>query len=64
MQNIIIRDTTADDLLALRTMHGQSWRDTYPNEAEGVPRKWVEERTAGWITPEGIENSKEHVKNI
>jgi ribosomal protein S18 acetylase RimI-like enzyme len=64
MNDIIIRDTTVKDLLALRTMHGQSWRDTYPNEAEGVPRKWVEERTAAWITPEGIENSKEHVKGI
>ncbi|HEU4715447.1 MAG TPA: GNAT family N-acetyltransferase [Candidatus Saccharimonadales bacterium] len=64
MQDIIIRDTTADDLLALRTTHGQSWRDTYPNEAEGVSREWVEARTAGWITPEGIENSKEHVKDI
>jgi len=64
MQDIIIRDTTVDDLLPLRTMHGQSWRDTYPNEAEGVSRQWVEERTAGWITPEGIEQSKEHVKDI
>lgn len=63
MPDIIIRDTTIDDLLPLRTMHGQSWRDTYPNEAEGVPRQWVEERTARWITPEGIEESKEHVKD-
>jgi ribosomal protein S18 acetylase RimI-like enzyme len=64
VQDIIIRDTTVEDLLPLRTMHGQSWRDTYPNEAQGVPREWVEERTASWITPEGIENSKEHVKDI
>jgi GNAT superfamily N-acetyltransferase len=64
MQDIIIRNTTVEDLLPLRTMHGRSWRDTYPNEAEGVSRQWVEERTAGWITPEGIENSKEHVKDI
>ena len=63
MQNIIIRDTTLEDLLPLRVMHAQSWRDTYPNEAEGVPRKWVEERTARWITPEGIEESKERVKD-
>jgi len=64
MQDIIIRDTTVEDLLPLRTMHGQSWRDTYPNEKEGVPRQWVEARTAAWITPEGIEQSKEHVKDI
>jgi ribosomal protein S18 acetylase RimI-like enzyme len=64
MQDIIIRDTTVEDLLPLRTMHGQSWRDTYPNEAEGVSRQWVEERTASWITPEGIEKSKEYVKDI
>jgi ribosomal protein S18 acetylase RimI-like enzyme len=64
MQNIIIRDTTIEDLLPLRTMHGQSWRDAYPNEKEGVSRQWVEERTATWITPEGIEKSKEHAKDI
>lgn len=64
MQDIIIRDTTVKDLLPLRTMHGQSWRDTYPNEAQGVSRRWVEERTAKWVTPEGIEESKEHVKDI
>ena len=51
MQDIIIRDTTADDLLALRTMHGQSWRDTYPNEAEGVSREWVEARIFATVTP-------------
>ncbi len=62
MQDIIIRDTTLEDLLPLRTMHGQSWRDTYPNEAEGVSRAWVEERTARWITPEGIAESKEKMK--
>lgn len=64
MQDIIIRDTTVEDILPLRTMHGQSWRDTYPNEEQGVSREWVEERTASWITPEGIEKSKEHVKDI
>jgi len=62
MQDIIIRDTTLEDLLPLRTMHGQSWRDTYPNEAAGVSRAWVEERTARWITPEGIAESKEKMK--
>lgn len=61
---ITIRDTTIEDLLPLRTMHGESWRDTYPNEDHGVSRKWVEERTASWITPGGIEKSKEHVKDI
>jgi ribosomal protein S18 acetylase RimI-like enzyme len=64
MQHITIRDTTLDDVVPLRAMHGQSWRDTYPNDEYGVSRRWVEERTAAWLTPEGIEGSLEHSKNI
>lgn len=62
--HITIRNTTLDDIVPLRTMHGQSWRDTYPSEGHGVSREWVEEHTAAWLTPEGIRDSIEHSQNI
>lgn len=64
MGNIIIRDTTFDDIPKLRVMHGAAWREAYPSPENGVSREWVEERTAGWVTPEGIERSKAHFKDI
>lgn len=63
-QQIEIRNTTAADILKLRAMHGQSWRDTYPSPEHGVSQEWVEERTAGWMTPEGIAKSEEHFKEV
>lgn len=59
-----IRDTTFEDIPKFRAMHGASWRDTYPSPENGVSYEWVKERTASWVTPEGIEKSKEHFKNI
>lgn len=52
---VTVHDVSADDMPQLLKMHAKSWRDTYPNEAAGVPREWVEERTAKWLTPENIE---------
>ena len=63
-ENFVIRNTTADDILELRTMHGQSWRDTYENTEHGISREWLEQRTAAWITSEGIEKSKEYFKDV
>lgn len=63
-QQIEIRKTTLNDVVELRTMHAQSWRDTYPSEENGVSREWVEERTAAWLTPEGIQRAKEHFKGL
>ena len=42
----------------MRAMHARSWLDAYPNEEYGVPKKWVEERTNGWLTPEALEDSR------
>jgi ribosomal protein S18 acetylase RimI-like enzyme len=64
VDTVEIRSTRLDDIASLRTMHARSWRDTYPNEAYGVPVEWVEARTANWLTSEGLERSKEHLKNI
>jgi ribosomal protein S18 acetylase RimI-like enzyme len=55
---IEIRPTTIDDIPKMRIMHARSWRDTYPNEEHGVSKEWVEERTARWLTPEALEDSR------
>lgn len=58
MNDIEIRPTTIDDIPKMRAMHARSWLDAYPNEDHGVTRKWVEERTNGWLTPEALEDSR------
>ena len=58
-----IRRTTFDDIPSMRAMHAQSWRDTYPNESAGVSKEWIEERTAAWLTPERLEESKTFMKD-
>jgi ribosomal protein S18 acetylase RimI-like enzyme len=40
-------------------MHARSWRDTYPNEEHSISKEWVEERTAAWLTPEALADSRE-----
>jgi len=60
----IIVIPTLDDVPSYRAMHAQSWRDTYPNEAAGVSREWVEVRTAKWLTPDALADSKERVKKV
>jgi ribosomal protein S18 acetylase RimI-like enzyme len=55
----VIRKATPDDAAPIRHMHAQSWRDTYPSEANGVTRQWVHEITAGWLTPEKLAESRE-----
>jgi ribosomal protein S18 acetylase RimI-like enzyme len=61
---IRIRDTTPEDIPRMRAMHGQSWRDTYPNDEHGVSKEFIEKRTADWVTPENLEKSKEFFKGI
>jgi ribosomal protein S18 acetylase RimI-like enzyme len=63
-QQLEIRDTTLDDLLGLRTMHAQSWRDAYESPENGVTKEWIEERVAPWTSSEGIEQSRDHFKDI
>lgn len=56
-----IREATIDDVEAIRTMHAQSWRDTYRNDELGVTEEWLVEETESWLTPERIEQAKEHL---
>ncbi len=59
-----IREASFEDLLAIRKMHAKSWLAVYPNDEAGVSEEWVRGRVSNWITPEGIEKSKEHFKGI
>lgn len=52
-----IRSLHEDDTLPLRSMHAQSWRDTYENEQWDVTREWLESETAAWLTDERIKES-------
>lgn len=59
-----IRETTFDDIPALRIMHAASWLATYPNEEAGVPEEWIYEKVSKWTTEEGLKKSREHFKGI
>lgn len=59
-----IRRIQLDEVLELRQLQAASWRATYPNEEHGVNCVWVEERTAGWLTPERIDESKEFIQTV
>jgi ribosomal protein S18 acetylase RimI-like enzyme len=60
----IIRVMSLDDTVAARKMHADSWNITYPNEQDGITSEWVHERTAQWLTPEGIEKSRQYFSDI
>lgn len=61
---VTIREASFEDLLAIRKMHAKSWLVAYPNDEAGVSEDWVRERVSKWTTPEGIEKSKEHFKDV
>lgn len=50
----IITDATKAEAQAIIAMHAQSWLDTYPNDAVGVSREWVEDRVEKWHSPEKL----------
>ena len=50
-----------DDVEDVQKMWAQSWRETYPSEEHGVSKKWVEQRLAEKLSPEGIERRREQV---
>lgn len=64
MKDVVIRDTTLDDVPKLRAMHGASWRKTYPNKEHGISQEWVDAHTFAWVTPEELEKSKEYFKGV
>lgn len=63
-QEYTISEASNDDLLAIRTMHAKSWLATYPNKAKNIDYTWVEQRVSRWTTPEGLQDSIEHFKDI
>jgi ribosomal protein S18 acetylase RimI-like enzyme len=43
-----ITDASPDDVMDIISIQRQSWLDTYPNDAAGVSRDWVQARVDGW----------------
>lgn len=56
-----IRPATLDDVEAIRRMQARSWGDTYQNSEFGVSEEWLHEETESWLTPEKLEQSREHL---
>lgn len=59
-----VREATIDDVKAIRTMHAQSWRDTYRNDELGITEEWLTEETAKWLTSEWMEKSYEKMSEV
>ena len=64
MDMISIRKATMDDVEPIRRMHAKSWLDTYPSDEFDVPHDWVKEATDAWLTPEGLQKSREHFADV
>lgn len=43
-----ITNASPDDVMDIIAMQRQSWLDTYPNDAAGVSREWVQTRVDSW----------------
>jgi ribosomal protein S18 acetylase RimI-like enzyme len=59
-----IREATIDDVKPIRTMHGQSWRDTYRNDELGVTKEWLAEETTKWLTSEWMDKSYQKMSEV
>jgi ribosomal protein S18 acetylase RimI-like enzyme len=57
-----IRDATEADVSAIIAMLDQSWLDTYPNEAAGVTRKWIQELINRESMEEKIEKRRDVIR--
>lgn len=64
LANVTVREAVVEDVVALRSMQQASWRATYPNEAEGVSKEWVYDRTEKWLTPEWIAESTRRLEKV
>lgn len=62
--NYEIREVMPSDVVAIRTMHAQSWRDTYINEEHGVTEEYINGVTDKWLTPEALEQSAEYLSGV
>ena len=54
LRDYTILSPALDDIRSLTALWSESWRETYPNEAAGVSRDWVEQRTAKWLREENL----------
>ena len=59
-----IRKAVPGDVVAIRTMHAQSWRDTYISEEHGVSADYINGITGKWLTPEALEKSVEYMAGV
>lgn len=59
-----IRTATIDDVVAIRTMHAQSWRATYPDTTAGVSRRKINRITSKWLTPTALAESKVYLGRV
>lgn len=64
IKEISVRGLKIEDTEAIRKFHRKSWRDTYPNEEAGVSRKWVDQTTDEWLTPENLKRSREIYQSV
>lgn len=59
-----IRQATPEDVVKIRTMHAQAWRDTYPSEENGVSAEWVRDVTEQWLEPNKMNESIEKLSAV
>lgn len=57
MTYTISRPTTQDSL-ELAKVHTQAWLETYPNEAAGISREYIEKWTRPRLSDEGLERRR------
>lgn len=60
-QEFTVTTPTLDDVESMNAMWNQSWLDTYPNEAAGVTREWVEKKIGTWDSQENIAKRKQQL---
>jgi len=60
----VIRETSLDDIIAVRKMQAQSWLDTYPNEESGISKELIKDTIDHWLIPENLEGSVAFMSNI
>ena len=57
-----IRDAVPADAEAIAALFAQSWLDTYPNEAIGITREWIQQKASKWPTEESLEVRRQSIR--
>jgi ribosomal protein S18 acetylase RimI-like enzyme len=63
-QSFTIERMKPEDIEAVTEMRLQSWLDTYPNEAAGVTREWIETRNELQRSPEAMERRRKQMEEF